>query len=627
MYRFHRAAMFVLAALLSAQATFAQPEPIKPGWNLFSKEQDVALGKEASAEIEKEVQVVNDRQLSAYVRGIGERLATVSQDPDFPFTFKVVADPSINAFALPGGPTYVNSGLIAAADNEAQLAGVMAHEIGHVVLRHSTNQASKRSLFQLPAVLASGALGGDGGMLGSLANIGLGFGLNSAMMKYSRNAEHDADIIGARMMAAAGYDPVEMANFFMKLEEAGAGRGPQFLSDHPNPGNRVQYVTEEIASYRNGNYAKTSRSFPTMRARAGGIQPTATTTPEITAANNASAAGGAAAGEPVASGPGYEFLIPEQWTAVLGNDDVTSTVLPEDGATRTRRGQTVIRRGILAGYFASEGNLRQATDRFIANLQQSNSRLVPDAAQRKNFHAGDSPAESNFLVGPSATVRGARENIWLVTTQRPQGLFYMAMISPVDEYGGLYPSFQRSLSSLRFPSQTAATTTTPAPPVAPQPPVEAAGVFRGTGYTVPYPPDWTVVRNAQTGGARITPANGVLRGQNGSEAITRGLLVGSYDTTEQLSPATTSLLNGFTGSNPSLTVMNGQRKAVTVDGQPGESIFLEGPSSLEGQREYVWIITTRTQDGLFYLVMISPQGEYRSLYPTFETTANNVTID
>ncbi|MDA1235624.1 MAG: M48 family metalloprotease, partial [Acidobacteria bacterium] len=105
---------------------------------------------------------------------------------------------------MPGGPIYVNSGLIAVADNEAQVAGVIAHEVGHVVLRHSTNQASKRSIFQLPAALAAGALGDSGGLLGSLSNIGLGFGLNSVFMKYSRSAEHDADIVGARMMAAAG---------------------------------------------------------------------------------------------------------------------------------------------------------------------------------------------------------------------------------------------------------------------------------------------------------------------------------------------------------------------------------------------------------------------------------------
>lgn len=454
----HRALLAVLLTMIVVQAAFGQRSPIRPGWNLFSKEQDIALGQEAAAEIETHVEVVDDQRLTEYIGRIGDRLAVASQDPSYPFTFKVVADPSINAFALPGGPTYVNSGLIAAADNEAELAGVMAHEIGHVVLRHSTNQASKRSLLQLPAVLAAGALGGSGGMLGSLANIGIGFGLNSVFMKYSRSAERDADIVGARMMAAVGYDPVEMAHFFEKLEEAGAASGPQFLSDHPNPGNRVQYITEEIESYRDESYTTTSPAFTSMRSRAASIEPTTQESPATSEVPNA-AVEEQGITEPVAptpttaTGPGYEFLVPDHWQAYVGSDAATTTVVPADGANRSRRGQTSIRRGILAGYFAASGTLTEATQSFIENLQLSNSRLIPDPAQQKNFHADHIRAESNFLVGPSTTVRGERENLWVVTAQRPQGVFYLVMISPVDEYGTLYPGFQRALSSLRFPEE------------------------------------------------------------------------------------------------------------------------------------------------------------------------------
>ncbi|MCH8037096.1 MAG: hypothetical protein IIC53_08220 [Proteobacteria bacterium] len=154
-----------------------------------------------------------------------------------------------------------------------------------------------------------------------------------------------------------------------------------------------------------------------------------------------------------ATGPGYEFLVPDHWQAYVGTDAATSTVVPADGASRSRRGRTSIRRGILAGYFAASGTLTEATQSFIENLQLSNSRLIPDPAQQKNFHTDHIRAESNFLVGPSTAVRGERENLWVVTAQRPQGLFYLVMISPVDEYGALYPGFQRALSSLRFPEE------------------------------------------------------------------------------------------------------------------------------------------------------------------------------
>jgi len=264
--------VLVSVLALTLPAAHGQGKAIKPGFNLFSKDQDIALGKEAAVEIEKEVQVVNDRELTAYIDRMGRKLAANSQDPEYDFTFKVVADPAINAFALPGGPIYINTGLIANADNEAQLAGVVGHEIGHVVLRHSTNQASKSAMFQLPAMLAGGALNKQGGMLASLGSIGLGLGLNSALMRYSRKAETQSDIVGARMMAASGYNPIEAANFFKKLEEAGGARGPEFLSSHPNPGNRSETIREEIAAFPNRNYTTNSREFERMKARANAIE-------------------------------------------------------------------------------------------------------------------------------------------------------------------------------------------------------------------------------------------------------------------------------------------------------------------------------------------------------------------
>lgn len=236
--------------LLAAFAAAQKPRELKPGFNLFSREQDVQLGKEAAAEIEKQVSVVNNGELTAYVRRIGDKLAATPEAGGFPYTFRVVNDKNVNAFALPGGPAFVNSGLLAAADNEAQLAGVLAHEISHVALRHGTNQASKANLIQLPAALASGMLGGGSGggsLAGKLAELGIGFGANSVLLRFSRDAERDADLLGARMMARVGYDPVEMARFFEKLEAEGGARGPQFLSSHPNPGNRVKAVQAETS--------------------------------------------------------------------------------------------------------------------------------------------------------------------------------------------------------------------------------------------------------------------------------------------------------------------------------------------------------------------------------------------
>jgi len=431
--------MLALSAVAVQAAT--ERKPIKPGFNLFSKEQDIAMGQEAAVEIEKEVQVVEDRELTAYIERIGKKLAQNSQDPTYPFVFKVVADGAINAFALPGGPIYIHTGLITAADNEAQVAGVIGHEIGHVVLRHSTNQASKASLFQLPAMLAAGMLDKKGGMLAALGQVGLGLGLNSALLSYSRKAEHDSDIVGARMLAQSGYSPVEMATFFQKLEEAGGGGGPQFLSSHPNPGNRVEYVTEEITGYRNSTeYITNTPEFSKMKQRAMRV------TPSKKPATSSGDGGGQAAGvvNGVYQGDGYAFQVPAGWQARPSQGDPGMAALPANGVVGEG-----IARGILVGFSQADGsNLQRSTDKLLDTLKSQNKGLQLMSGQRQGVKVDGAPGESLFLEGPSP-ISGQREYVWLVTALHPsKGLFYMAMISPTGEYEQLRGRFEDAVRTI-----------------------------------------------------------------------------------------------------------------------------------------------------------------------------------
>jgi predicted Zn-dependent protease len=262
-------------ALLFVTTLLAQSR-FKPGINLFSKEQDIQLGKEAAAEVEKKMAVVKDPALNQYIQEIGKRLASAAEAGDYPYTFKLVADNSINAFALPGGPTFVHTGLITAAANEAQLAGVLAHEIAHVALRHGTNQASKAQMVQVPTALA-GSMVKSGSMLGQLSKMGIGLGANSVLLKFSRGAEREADLLGTQIMAKAGYEPIEMARFFQTLEQQGGARGPEFLSDHPNPGNRVKAVQEEVAKLPTQNYGTgDANKLAQMKAAVSKVQVPAT---------------------------------------------------------------------------------------------------------------------------------------------------------------------------------------------------------------------------------------------------------------------------------------------------------------------------------------------------------------
>lgn len=257
--------LVAMGALFVALAWAQGPTKFHPGFNLFSKDQDVQMGQESAAQVRKQMTMIKDPFLNQYVSSVGKRLANAQEarDSGFPFTFEVVADPSINAFALPGGPMFINTGLLKAVDNEAQLAGVMGHEMSHVILRHGTNQASKSQMIQLPAVLGSQMTGGS--MMGQLAQLGIGLGANSVLLKFSRGAESQADLLGSHLMAESGYDPVQMAKFFEKLSADGGQRAPQFFSDHPNPGNRQQAIQQEVARMPQQTYGYQTGQFPRMK--------------------------------------------------------------------------------------------------------------------------------------------------------------------------------------------------------------------------------------------------------------------------------------------------------------------------------------------------------------------------
>jgi len=178
-------------------------------------------------------------------------------------------EPSVNAFALPGGPMFIQTGLFTALDNEAQLAGVMAHEMSHVILRHGTHEATKAKGIGIMSSLAQAAVGDKSGMA-QILNGAINLGANSWMLHYSREAESEADALGSHLMAEAGWDPKQLASFFLKLNGAGGG-GPgtkalqQFLSDHPNPENREQAIEAEARALPNRTYGYSTGEFDRVK--------------------------------------------------------------------------------------------------------------------------------------------------------------------------------------------------------------------------------------------------------------------------------------------------------------------------------------------------------------------------
>src|SRR5215467_7051693 len=271
-----------LAVLLLVTAAYpqsARPEFPDPGNPHMSRDQQRALGLKAAAQVYQQMPVLPDSSPETqYIRRLGQKLvSTIPEQYSWPFDFHVVAQREINAFALPGGPMFINIGTITASKNEAELAGVMAHEMSHVYMQHSAKQMSQAQTTGLVAGLADIALGATvggkgGGLVGELGHQGIQFGAQGLMLKYSRTDEAQADAVGAMVLYRAGYNPQSLADFFRTLGSQGGKNAPQWLSDHPNPGNREQAIEKEIKNWLPRHYANDSPGFERVRQHAMGVK-------------------------------------------------------------------------------------------------------------------------------------------------------------------------------------------------------------------------------------------------------------------------------------------------------------------------------------------------------------------
>jgi len=268
--------LILLAAVIAGQT--ATPEFPDPG-KTMSREKQQELGMKVAQQVYVQMPVLPDSSPETqYVRQLGQKLvATIPPQYSWPFEFHVVAQSEINAFALPGGPMFVNIGTITHAANEAQLAGVMAHEMSHVYMQHSAKQAGKAQTTGVIAGIAGAVLGGTvgggaGGLVNQLGQMGIQMGAQGLMLKYSRHDESQADSVGAIILYKAGYDPQAMADFFSTLQAESGKVPPQWLSDHPNPGNRQAAIQKEISPWQAKHYQTDSAEFSEARKHATGTK-------------------------------------------------------------------------------------------------------------------------------------------------------------------------------------------------------------------------------------------------------------------------------------------------------------------------------------------------------------------
>jgi Zn-dependent protease with chaperone function len=470
-----------LAVLLCVPASAVSPStpqlPVPPKVSM-SRDQQRKLGLRAAAEVYKQMPVLPDSSpITQYVQRLGKKLVKqIPQQYSWPYEFHVVQQKEINAFALPGGPMFVNVGTITAAQNEAQLAGVMAHEMSHVYMQHSAKQAGN----MLPGIISAlGQIAGAvvGGAGGAIANAGgqLGGGLIS--MRYSRGDEAQADAVGAIIVYKAGYNPMELARFFEILNKQG-GSPPQFLSDHPNPGNRSDAIAKEIRDWPKKQYVTESQEFQDARNRAQGVK--AYTAQEISDGakrgvwareNMQSGSVPESAKETVAAEAnaanvsdvkfeqvkpsdtftetrqgGLEISYPANWTSIAGQNSLT--IAPKAGV-----GLNAIAYGVLVSTAqdSKSGSLDQFTQNLIQNLQQSNpgmrqsgdirSTQINDVSGREVDLTSSSPIQQNGSALP--------ERDRLIVRPAGEGYLYLIFIAPERDFEALSPTFRKILESVR----------------------------------------------------------------------------------------------------------------------------------------------------------------------------------
>lgn len=438
----------------------ARPAPhFRSGFNLFKVEQDIELGRQSAAKVAGQVPLLRDERIVNYVRGLGAKLAAKAPGYNFPYQFSVVADKEINAFALPGGFVYVNAGALAAAKNEGEIAGVIAHEISHVALRHGTNQASKAYLAQAGLDILRNIAGGADADLGHIVDSIGGAGANMLFLKFGRTAETQADLEGAHIMANAGYDPRDMANFFKTLEAKGGQRTPQLLSDHPDPGNRVASINEllpqlkmtqnpthdtdafrEVKALLTGDAS--ARNSPGEPERVGPRDPgniKPTTRPERPSSSFS---------EFQTRDGSFALRYPQNWD-VLTADQVNLIFAPK-GAYGQREETIFVTHGLFIGAVAPQSsNLEEANAKFV----QEQIAVNPDfrivrAPQSITF--GGRRGYATMVAGPS-TVTGVMEVDVIHTTATSDGqLFYLITMAPEDEWQAYQPAFEEIVNSLRL---------------------------------------------------------------------------------------------------------------------------------------------------------------------------------
>ena len=642
----HKVVLVAIAVLILAPLAWATRTQLKPGWNMFSAQQDVEVGQQTSREAEQQLPMLNNSRVDNYLNNLGRSLAAYAPGEKYPYQFKVVNDRAINAFALPGGPVYIHRGVVEAADNEAQLASVIAHEISHVALRHGTNQATKAYVAQVPLAILGGVLGSNStGAI--LAQIGAGFATNSLLLKYSRTAESQADTMGTQILYDSGYDDRAMTQFFEKImAQDQGGRPVEFFSNHPNPDNRIGLVNQEIANLGGsprGSKADSQEfqdikryvlSLPAPPGKgitqilqgdtgSGASGQGTTTGLWILAASYGakdrfndvrqrlqslvqndrlnlqvtnSSMGGDPIGEPKTlriryqwAGRTYDVTVPEkQWVSI---------------PTEQQQTETTAGLRILAASYGAKDRFNDVRQRLQSLVQNDRLNL-----QVTNSSMGGNP------IGEPKTLRIRYE--WAGRTYD--------MTVPENQW-------------VSIPTQQQQTQTTAPGGTQPEWPSDRFRAVENSFLRIQHPDNWQAYGQGDVA-MTIAPNKGLVSDGQGNQALAYGVIVNIFEPhfdQQQLQPegygqlsgtslenATDRLVEELRRSNQTMRIIR-YHEGIQVARQRALSTDLSNESPLGG-RETDWLVTVQHPEGLLFFVFVAPDRDFQNYNHTFRVMLDSV---
>ena len=444
--------LVIAAVLLLCLTAIADRTPIRPGWNLFTTQQDIEMGRALASDAESELPLMGTSDATTYLHALGSQLAAHAPGDRYNYQFKIIDDDSTNAFALPGGYIYISRGAIEAAENEPQLAGLVAHEIAHIALRHGTQQVSSAYADGQP-----NATRGRVAVPTVMSRLNLRFESNSPAVKYTREMERQADIVGAQIMRDTSFDPRQMTRMFQNLVAESPRMTADFFQNHPNLTNRAALIRTEMQNMGGlpSPLRGDSNDFHTVKSMLVTMTSDSDYYP-----NTGNRPNGPSTRLVSYRGSDLNLRYPDNWTV---DEEADAVVLaPEGGyvngslaygmrisSLQPRQTRYFGESGLVTpGDRAQRSTLSSATEQLIAQLQRSNPNMRVTRSMQSRTVAG----EAGLAVELSNdSPIGGREVDWLVTSLRPNGtLMYFIGVVPQQDINRYMPTFEQIVNSVRF---------------------------------------------------------------------------------------------------------------------------------------------------------------------------------